>query len=296
MYCSVRDCMVAIDEFPSPAEGMRHLGVDAVEIALSSDLDVLAMDSKATLKLASDADAHAYRAHLESLGIRPVAFLTACDFSAGTPESNAAWVARAIELADILGMPAVRIDSAMHRERELDFETRVALFAEGLGEALERTKGSKVALGIENHGYQGNNLAFQLNVYKAVGSDRLGSTMDTGNFYWRGYPLSEVYGILRILAPFAKHTHLKNINYPEDKREIMREAGWEYGVYVAPIAEGDIDHRKVLRILADAGYQGDICLEDESLGRFPPGEARVKVLEEDVAYIKAAIAAARAGS
>ena len=290
MYCSVRDCMVMADEFPSAVEGMRHLGVDAVEIALSDGLEVCAMDSNENIKLASDEDARAYRKHLDALGIRGTAFLTVCDFSAGDFESNARWVARAIELADILGMPAVRIDSAMRRERELDFGTRVDLFAKGLGAALERTAGSKVALGIENHGYQGNNLAFQLNVYKAVGSQRLGSTMDTGNFYWRGYPLSEVYGILNILAPFTKHTHLKNIKYPPEEREIMREAGWEYEKYVSPIDEGDIDHAKVLRLLAEAGYKGDICLEDESLGHFKPGQERMEVLERDVAHIKAIIA------
>jgi len=104
-------------------------------------------------------------------------------------------------------------------------------------------------MGIENHGFQGNNLAFQLSVYKQVGSKRLGSTLDTGNFYWRGYPLSEVYGILEIMAPYAKHTHLKNIKYPEELREKTREAGWEYEKYVAPLDEGDIDHALVLRFL-----------------------------------------------
>lgn len=292
MYCSVRDCMVMMDEFKSPVEGMRHLGVEAVEIALSNNYEVCAMDSKAEIALDSDEDARAYRKHLDGLGIRAVAFLTACDFSAGDLDANVRWVARAIELADIMGMPAVRIDSAMHRERELDFGTRVDLFARGLGGALQRTPGSKVALGIENHGYQGNNLAFQLNVYKAVGSDRLGSTMDTGNFYWRGYPLLEVYGILNILAPYTKHTHLKNIKYPPETREVMREGGWEYDKYVAPLDEGDIDHAKVLKLLAAAGYAGDVCLEDESLGHFKPGRERVAVLERDVAHIKAIIAAA----
>jgi len=289
MYCSVRDCMVMLDEFSSPAEGMRRLGVDAMEIALSNDLRVCAMDSKEDITLASDKDARAYKKRLDGLGIRGTAFLTVCDFSGGDFGSNVQWVARAIELADILGMPAVRIDSAMRRERELDFGARVELFAKGLGAALERTAGSKVALGIENHGHQGNNLAFQLNVYKAVGSTRLGSTMDTGNFYWRGYPLSEVYGILNILAPYTKHTHLKNIKYPPEKREVMREAGWEYDKYVSPIEEGDIDHAKVLRLLADAGYEGDICLEDESLGHFKPGPERVGVVERDVNYIRAII-------
>lgn len=290
MYLSIRDCMVMGDEFGTPAEGLRHLGVEAVELQLSQEFEVYAMDSKERLALKTDADAAAYRKHLEGLGIRPCCFLTANDFSQGDMESNIRWEARAIELADLLGMPSVRIDSAMSRERELDFEERVRLFAEGLGGALERTRGSKVTLGIENHGYQGNNLAFQLNVYKQVGSERLGATMDTGNFYWRGYPLSEVYGILNILAPYTKHTHLKNIKYPADRREVIREAGWEYGTYVAPLDEGDIDHAKVLRILADAGYTGDICIEDESLGHYKTPEERVAVLERDVAHCREIIA------
>ncbi len=290
MYCSVRDCMVAIDEFASPVEGMRHLDVTDFELEISNAYEVLMMDSKEKTRLTSREEAAAFAKHLDGLGIRACAFLTACDFSKGDPAANAEWVAKVIELADAMDMPAVRIDSAMSRERELDFGTRVDLFAQGLGSALERTKDSKVALGIENHGFQGNNLAFQLNVYKTVNSDRLGSTMDTGNFYWRGYPLSEVYGILRILAPYAKHTHIKNIRYPEDQREIMREGGWEYGTYVSPVYEGDIDHARVIRLLAEAGYEGDICLEDESLGHFKPGEDRVKVLEKDVAHLKEIIA------
>lgn len=293
MYCTVRDCMVAIDEFKSPVDGLKYLGVDAFEANLTQDFQVLAMDSREVVPLVTDADAAAYKKHLDGLGIRATAFLTACDFSANEPEENIKWVSRALELAEILGMPAIRIDSAMRRERELDFETRVDMFATGLGAALERTKSCKVAMGIENHGFQGNNLAFLLNVFNEVGSDRLGSTVDTGNFYWRGYPLGEVYGILRLLAPYAKHTHVKNINYPEDQREIMREAGWKYDVYAAPIYEGDIDHKKVAQILVKAGYQGDFCLEDESLGRFKPGEERLAVLKKNVDHMKECIAAAR---
>lgn len=289
MYVSIRDCMVAGDEFSSPVQGMRHLGVEAAEIALSRDFKVFAMDSKDPLTLQSDADAKAYKKHLDGLGLRAAAFLTACDFNSGDFESNVKWVTRALELADAMGMPAIRIDSAMSNERNLNFQTRVNLFAKGLGAALERTKGSKVAMGIENHGFQGNNLAFQLNVYKSVGSDRLGSTMDTGNFYWRGYPLSEVYGILTILGPYTKHTHLKNIKYPPEVRETTREAGWEYDKYVCPLDEGDIAHARVLQILDEAGYQGDICIEDESLGHYQPGAERIAVMERDVAHVKGII-------
>ena len=284
MYVSVRDCMV--DCFPTPAEGMKHLGVEAAEIELSDAFEVCAMDSREKIRLDSDEDAAAYRKHLEGLGLRGCSFLTVCDFSVRDAEDSAAWLARAIELASLLGMSNIRIDSAMKHERELDFRTRVNLFAEGIGKALERTEGLDVAMGIENHGFQGNNLAFLLNVFKRVGSERLGSCLDTGNFYWRGYPLSEVYGILNILAPFAKHTHLKNINYPKEMREQTREAGWEYHEYVCPLDEGDIDHARVVPMLVAAGYEEDLCIEDESLGQAADDTARIKILERDVAHVK----------
>ena len=96
MYGSLRDCIVMGDEFASPVEGMRHLGVDAVEIALSNDYKVCAMDAREEIALLSDEDATAYKKHLAGLGVRPTAFLTACDFSAGDLESSVRWVARAI--------------------------------------------------------------------------------------------------------------------------------------------------------------------------------------------------------
>ncbi len=288
MYCSIRDNLL-LENFDTPAAGLCHLGVDAVEIELVRDFQVLAMDTREMVPLATDADAKKYAQHLDSLDIRPVSFLTACDFSGGTVAENAQWMARAMELAAILEMDNIRVDSYMSQEKELDFGARVRVFVETLGQALEMTGGVSVNMGIENHGYQGNNLAFLLNVFKGVGSKRLGCTLDTGNFYWRGYPLSEVYGILNVLAPYAKHTHLKNIRYPEETREEMREGGWKYEEYVAPLYEGDIDHAVVLGLLQEAGYTGDVCIEDESLSHFEEGTARVAVLEKDVAYVKALI-------
>jgi sugar phosphate isomerase/epimerase len=292
MLCSIRDGSLRGKEFETPMEGLRFLGINAVEIDLSRKFEVCAMHSKETLVLDHDKDAADYARHLKELGVQPVAFLTACDFSQGDYEENVGWVARAVELAGMLGMPAIRIDSSMRRERELNHEERVDLFSKALGDVLKRTEGVKVAMGIENHGFQGNNLAFLLNVFKRVNSDRLGSTLDTGNFYWRGYPLSEVYGILRVLAPYAKHTHIKNINYPEDKREITREAGWEYDKYFCPIPDGDIDHAKVLKILKDAGYNGAICLEDESVSKWPTNDEKRAALKKDIDYLQKIIAEA----
>ncbi len=286
MYVSMRDAYLGPDIFPTPIEGLRRLGVTAVEVALSRDFTVAALDSKERVELKTDKDAKAFRKKADALGVKASALLTACDFSAGSMAENSAWIARSIELADLLGASAVRIDSAMKKEKELTFETRVNLFVEGLKGALDKTANSKVTLGIENHGFQGNNLAFLLNVFMLVGSDRLGSTMDVGNFYWRGYPLSEVYGILRLLSPHAKHTHMKNIHYPEDQREVTREAGWKYAEYNCPLDQGDIDMAKVVGMLKSAGYKGDICIEDESVSKLKTPEERAAVCKRNVDHLK----------
>ena len=57
---------------------------------------------------------------------------------------------------------------------------------------VERTSRRKVDLAIENHGAQGNDPAFLDGVFQKVRSPRLGMTLDVGNFYWSGKPLSEV--------------------------------------------------------------------------------------------------------
>lgn len=283
MYPSIRDDMLTI--FDSPLAGLRHLGLSAIELEINRDLEVFALGSFSRVSLQDPELLREYRSALESAGIRVCSLLTMCDFSGESPAANVTWMARVVELAAELGADNVRVDTAMHAERELPFGERVAIFVRDLGEVIARTPNYPVGLGMENHGHQGNNLAFLLNIIQDIGSDRVGMTLDTGNFYWRGYPLSEVYGILRLLAPCAKHTHLKNIHYPEALREIMRESGHEYMRYVSSLDEGDIDHRIVVDILREAGYDGDLCIENESLSRYETLEEKVAILERDVDHV-----------
>ena len=109
-------------------------------------------------------------------------------------------------------------------------------------------------------------------------------TLDTGNFYWRGHPIDNVYDIIEHFSSFTRHTHVKNINYPEDVRATERELGWKYGEYVSPIPDGDIDHARVVEILEAANYTGDMCIEDESLGKFE-GDERKTTLKRDADYL-----------
>ncbi|MFQ6132764.1 MAG: sugar phosphate isomerase/epimerase family protein [Armatimonadota bacterium] len=288
MYASIRDAIITHAGYGSLKEGMRGLDLWALEIAVDRSLTASAMQptpGDPAPVLNSPAAIAAYSKELENHGARAATLFVAQDFNAEDMEAEVKWVADVVRIAEAMGVPAVRIDSIMSGERELPLEERVDTFARGVTAVLEATAGSQVALGMENHGYQGNDPDFTFPLLEKVGSERFGMTLDTGNFYWWGHPLDTVYEIMERLAPMTKHTHLKNISYPEEVRQTQREIGWKYGEYVAPIPDGDVDHARVVQMLQAAGYEGDLCIEDESLGKFQV-EERQAVLRREVDHIR----------
>jgi sugar phosphate isomerase/epimerase len=212
-------------------------------------------------------------------------FLMGNNFGSEDFDAEVEWTIRAIKAADALGVPVVRIDAMMHGEQDEPLEKNVEVFYTAISRVLDATPDSSVEMGIENHSFQGNNPDFLDLLLGRVNSPRLGMTLDTGNFYWRGWPLSKVYEIIEHFAPYCKHTHAKNINYPEDIRETQREMGFEYEKYVSSIADGDIDHKRIVQILTAAGYDRDLCLEDESLWKVDE-ETRKSVILADADYFR----------
>jgi sugar phosphate isomerase/epimerase len=74
---------------------------------------------------------------------------------------------------------------------------------------------------------------------------------------------------------------MKNINYPMEMANQRRPIGWEYGRYRCPLDEGNIDLSRVVRILREAGYQRDLCIENESLNRYPESQ-RLEIIRRDI--------------
>lgn len=280
MHVSIRDDTLRATGFENLAEGLRYYGLAGVELAVNRDFRVHAITPTADrphLYLHNDDDVARLGEQSVQTGFRIAAFLLPNNFNAPDIDAELAWIVRVVEVAARLDVPAVRIDAIMHGERDLPLEEREEIFARGVRHILERTEGLAVDLGIENHGFQGNDPAFLDGLMARVGSPRLGMTMDTGNFYWAGHPLERVYQILEHLAPKTKHTHVKNIRYPAEIRNTQRELGYEYGKYVSPITEGDIDHAKVVGFLKAAGYDRDLCIEDESLGKYDEAGRRANI-------------------
>lgn len=290
MYVTIRDEILLNTGVPDLHEGLSYFGLRGLEMRVTRDFAVHALMPTAAqpkLFLDRDADVDTLRRQTHNSGVRVSAFLLGNDFNAADKEKELSWMAHVVEVAGRLGIPAVRIDAIMTGQKELPLEQRQQLAADGIKQVLDRTPHAKVDLGIENHGPQGNDPAFLDGVLQKVGSRRLGLTMDVGNFYWAGNPLSRVYEIIEHFAPHAKHTHIKNIAYPVDQREIQRPVGWEYAKYDCPIAEGDLDMNRIVGILKKAGYDRDLCIEDESLGKYDEA-ARKEHIKGAIAVLRKA--------
>ncbi len=189
---------------------------------------------------------------------------------------------RLVQAAQQLGVSAIRIDIVPRKLKGEDFLP----FAVSACKQLCRTaEGTPVRFGVENHSRVANDPAFLDKLFQGVGSEKLGLTLDTANFYWWGHPLESLYGIYERFAPRVIHTHCKNIHYPAEKQNTRRPMGWEYAKYNCPIYEGDIDFKRLVGILRQANYRGDLCVEDESLGKFPEAE-RAGVLRKEIALLR----------
>ena len=271
MFVSIRDEIVMQTGFDSLHEALTFYDLRNVEMLVNKDASVRSLQptpEQPRLFLDRAEDVAKLERQTKGSGLNITAFLLHNDFNAKNIEKELDWVTLVVNVAGKLGLPAVRIDSIMSGEKSTAIESRREIFAKAVQTVLGRTAKLKVALAIENHGALGNDPAFLDGVLDKVHSRRLGLTLDVGNFYWSGKPLSEVYRILERYAPLTRHTHIKNIHYPPELRETQRALGFEYGKYMCPIPEGDLDMKKIVGFLKKAGYRNDLCIEDESLGKF----------------------------
>jgi sugar phosphate isomerase/epimerase len=204
------------------------------------------------------------------------------------PEQDVAWVIQAAQVAQALDVPAICIDIANHKPNASGF---LQATVEMVKKVLAGSKSTSLVFGVEIHGRTTNDPEFLDALFAGVGSQRLGLTIDTGNFYWFRHPLSTVYELYAKFAPRVFHTHCESIKYPADQRDTQRPIDWKYGEFNCPIDRGDIDFRRVVKILRDAGCRNGLCVEDESLGKLPEAD-RTAALAKEIQHLKDCLAGA----
>ena len=264
-------------------QGARAAGVECLELTVGDDLS-LAYFPHPTKKYSLDGSANIAQlaADAKAAGIRLTAILLSNKFDQ-RPDFEVEWLTKTARAAQALGIKAIRIDVVSRKKSEPDEFLKLSV--DVLKRVMKAIEPTGVSLGVENHGRTTNDPDFLGKLFAGVGSPRLGLTLDTGNFYWFGHPLAKIYQLYETFAPRVVHTHCKSIRYPADQRDQQRKMGWEYAKYNCPVYEGDIDFRRVVSILKKAGYANDLCIEDESLGKYPEAE-RAKVLAREVQYLK----------
>ena len=194
------------------------------------------------------------RAKVENYGLKVSALASRNDFLQSDAEAVTFQVdrmKRVAQLAQILcdkpilrsegGAPKDGVSQENWGEALYQCFSRCTDFADEMG----------VTLAIDNHGIVTNNGDLLIALLKRLNHPRIGSNLDTMNFRWAGNSIEDCNRFYSELAPFVKHTHLKD-GFGSFK---------EYRG--AALGEGEIDLPHALRCLQNANYDGVYLAEYE---------------------------------
>lgn len=187
------------------------------------------------------------------------------------PEAH---LGRWIEAAGRLGHPVMRITVSSPADRGDEPEPElIARLVEPVRRAVDHAARHDLALAIENHG---DVTAAGLDeLITRVGRPNLGVTLDTVNLIRLGDDMVEG---TRLLAPRVLVVQMKDYLPTDDVNQPGGPVCTALGAGVAPL-------EAVLQVLADAGFDGPVCVEIASLGPGPVDE--LALLEQSVAWLQA---------
>ncbi len=144
--------------------------------------------------------------------------------------------------ASAIGSAAIRINTG-----HADDDGAMDRVIDGYRELVRVGEEAGVKLLIENHGGVSSTSENLKRILDAVDSDNFGTCPDTGNFGSNDWESG-----MRVLAPRAFSCHVKVFDYSEDGNQIWTDRQGN---------EREYDLNKSLQMLADAGYEGPLCVE-----------------------------------
>jgi sugar phosphate isomerase/epimerase len=277
-----RDAVLRVTKQEDCWSALKAINAEGVEIEIVDDLKLPSLFHPTVKYTAATAAGVEQVADDAKAAGQRITGLCMHNQFAQRPKMEIEWCSQVARIAQTWGAPAVRIDVVSGNLTRDEF---LKSAVKTLSKVMAATESTGVKFGVENHGNTTNDPTFLRAFFQGVGSERLGLTFDTGNFYWFGHPLSKVYELCEEFAPRVFHTHCKSIRYPAEEREKQRPMGWKYVEYTCPVYRGDLDFARIAAILHKAGYQNDLCIEDESLGKLSGPDA-TKTLAREVQYLK----------
>lgn len=154
-------------------------------------------------------------------------------------------------LARRAGTSLLRIDGGSPRRSgvpEDRWRTQIVAALKALRPFIE-SEGFILAL--DNHGVVTNDADLQVQIFEEVGSRNIGANLDTMNYRWFGHALDTVARFYQVIAPYVRHTHIK-----DGRGARPAYAGTALG-------EGELDLPAAVEALRAAHYAGPWVVEYE---------------------------------
>lgn len=238
--------LIELEEFPALVR--EHCGVDLIEICQIQFADP------------TDARIHAVRSALETAAVGlltvPIDVGNLADHSAdvrrGSEEAITGW----FDISAQLGSRFVRINAGSPFQSQIDLSHVIESVDRLADAAAERGLG----LLVENHGGPSSDPDVLIGLLEAIGGDRLGLLLDTGNFEplisyasaaFTGQQTNSddvdfapVYERIERLAPYARVVHAKAHEFRGDTHH-------------------PVDLERALGLVKAAGFDGPITVEYE---------------------------------
>lgn len=204
---------------------------------------------------AASVQAEKLRDILAANGVQASALSAVNDFVQTDPVTVKAQVARmevVARLAKIFGPQAV-LRSEGGQPKDIPQEKWLDGMYECFMGCTDFCDELEIDIAIDNHGVVSNDAELLLNLLRKINHPRIGTNLDTMNYRWYGYSVNECKDIYRIMASYAKHTHIKD---GFDSRDNYKGAA---------LGDGEIDLTFALQCLREAGYKGAYLAEYEGM-------------------------------
>ncbi len=285
MRVGIRDGYLKSMGYKDVWSAAKAIGVERLELEVTPELRCpnLYEADGTTHSIADKTSVERLKKTLKVKKISVCAFTTVIPLAGPmTPPQVYQWVSSVAKVARQLRTPVIMMPLIARNVEDAQFIEKAREFVVPL-QAVAKENG--VQLTIENLGHYLNRKEVLDPILKSFDSRYVALTLDICNMYWFGHPLSKVYELAEHFAPYIRYAHVKNIQYPEEKRETQRTEGWEYLQYAEPVPSGDLDFRKIIGFYHKSGYRGTLTLEDDSLGKFKMPQLQ-QIHQKDVQHLR----------
>ncbi len=203
-------------------------------------------------------DANRLKGLRDELGVRFSAF--DAHTSLLLPQLGVPYLRRALDLAVEMGCPLVMSDEGPLPTDWMTLDQGFDILCVSLDAVVRHAQKRGVRFAIELHNALTAQPDYLVKLLARFGPDELGVNFDTGNSFLAG---NDPVEYARRVRDRVVHVHLKDIPASQ-----LSERGKVTGTRVGvAIGDGVVDVRGVLAVLAEAGYDGVVSVECDTLAQ-----------------------------